>query len=94
MAITRNGGLKYGITKSPAAGTVKLVLMRDLKWFRKSKSEGKRYVNPGFEIPRLILKARGVWPFPAVSGLINAPTLRPDGSYSRKVTTTRQAYCC
>jgi putative DNA primase/helicase len=26
------------------------------------------------------MKARGLWPFPAVTGLINAPTLRPDGS--------------
>src|SRR5262249_15280554 len=59
---------------------LKLLLMHDLRWFRKSKTEGKRYVNPGFEIPRLILKARGAWPFSAVSGLINAPTLRLDGS--------------
>jgi putative DNA primase/helicase len=57
---------------------LKLLLMRELRWFRKLK-EGKRYVNPGFEIPRLMLKARG-WPFAPVSGLINAPTLRPDGS--------------
>jgi len=63
---------------------LKLTLMRDLRWVRKSKTEGKRYVNPGFEIPRLILKARGAWPFAAVSGLINAPTLRPDGSLLSK----------
>jgi putative DNA primase/helicase len=63
---------------------LKLTLMRDLRWVRKSKTEGKRYVNPGFEIPRLILKARGTWPFAAVSGLINAPTLRPDGSLLSK----------
>jgi putative DNA primase/helicase len=59
---------------------LKLILMRDLTWVRKNKEGKRRHVNPGFEIPRLILKARGVWPFPAVSGLINAPTLRPDGS--------------
>jgi hypothetical protein len=58
---------------------LKLLLMRELRWVRRLKNEGKRYVNPGFEIPRLILKARG-WPFAPVSGLINAPTLRPDGS--------------
>ena len=60
--------------------TLKLLLMRELRFVRrKANNGGKRYVNPGFEIPRLILKARR-WPFPAVSGLINAPTLRPDGS--------------
>jgi putative DNA primase/helicase len=58
---------------------LKLLLMRELRWVRRLKNEGKRFVNPGFEIPRLILKARG-WPFAPVSGLINAPTLRPDGS--------------
>ena len=62
---------------------LKLLLMRELRWVRKSKDEGKRYVNPGFEIPRLMLKARG-WPFAPVSGLINAPTLRPDGSLLSK----------
>jgi putative DNA primase/helicase len=61
-------------------GALKLGLMKDLRWFRKTKDEGKRFVNPGYEIPRLILRARGDWPFPAVSGLINAPTLRPEGS--------------
>jgi putative DNA primase/helicase len=57
---------------------LKLLLMRELRWVRKTKKD-KRYVNPGYEVPRLILKARG-WPFAPVSGLINAPTLRPDGS--------------
>ena len=60
---------------------LKMVLMRDLRWAQKTKDgDGVRYVNPGYEVPRLILKARGAWPFPAVSGLINAPTLRSDGS--------------
>jgi putative DNA primase/helicase len=58
---------------------LKMVLMRRIRWSRRTK-EGKRYVNPGYEIGKLILALRGVWPFPTVTGVINAPTLRRDGS--------------
>jgi putative DNA primase/helicase len=58
---------------------LKMVLMRRIRWWRRTK-EGKRYVNPGYEIAKLILALRGAWPFPTVTGVINAPTLRRDGS--------------
>jgi hypothetical protein len=64
------------------AVALKAVLMRQLKFFKKTDS-GKRPVNPGFEIPQLILKDREVWPFHEISGLLGAPTLRPDGSLLR-----------
>lgn len=62
------------------AVALKAVLMRQLTFVRKQTDSGPRPVNPGFEIPHLILKDREVWPFPEIAGLINAPTLRPDGS--------------
>lgn len=62
---------------------LKAVLMRQLTFVRKQTDSGPRPVNPGFEIPHLILKDREVWPFPEIAGLINAPTLRPDGSLLR-----------
>jgi hypothetical protein len=58
---------------------LKMMLMRAIRWSRRTK-EGKRYVSPGYEIPKLILALRGAWPFQSVTGVINAPTLRRDGS--------------
>ena len=45
---------------------LKMVLMHTIRWSRRTK-EGKRYVNPGYEIPKLILALRGAWPFPSVT---------------------------
>jgi len=62
-------------------GSLQLLLMNHLRWSRKTKDGETRYVNPlNTDVASLILKARGAWPFPPVSGVINAPTLRPDGS--------------
>ena len=78
--------MKYASLIQVDKDGLKLILMREITWWRRTQDkddENKvktRYVNPGSEIGRLILGARGDWPFPEVSGLINAPTLRPDGS--------------
>lgn len=61
------------------AAALKLLLMEHIQWQQNTR-DGVRFVNPGWEIPHLIMKSRGSWPFPAVSGLISAPTLRSDGS--------------
>ena len=61
-------------------GALQLVLMQHLRWLRRT-ADGSKSVNPVHtEVAPLILKARGAWPFRPVSGLITAPTLRPDGS--------------
>jgi putative DNA primase/helicase len=61
-------------------GALQLILMQRLRWLRRTEG-GTKGVNPmDTEVASLILKARGAWPFPPVSGLITAPTLRPDGS--------------
>jgi putative DNA primase/helicase len=61
-------------------GALQLVLMQHLRWARRT-ADGNKSVNPvDTEVAPLILKARGAWPFRPVSGLLTAPTLRPDGS--------------
>jgi putative DNA primase/helicase len=60
---------------------LKLELLERMRFARRTKEgDGVRYVNSGNEIPQLILGARGRWPFLPASGLISAPTLRPDGT--------------
>jgi hypothetical protein len=39
-----------------------------------------RKVSPGWDVPRLIMAMQGDWPFPTVTGILSAPTLRKDGS--------------
>jgi putative DNA primase/helicase len=61
-------------------GTLQLILMQHLRWLRRT-ADGTKGVNPmDSEVAALILKARGAWPFPPVTGLLTAPTLCPDGS--------------
>jgi putative DNA primase/helicase len=64
---------------------LQIVLMHHLRWARKTKDGEVRYVNTmDTNVARLILKSRGAWPFPPVSGLLTSPTLRPDGSLLNK----------
>jgi putative DNA primase/helicase len=67
---------------------LKAVLAKYFTWKRKTRvkeENGKiknvwKYVNPGWDVPNLILAMRGEWPFPTVTGILSAPTLRADGT--------------
>jgi putative DNA primase/helicase len=65
-------------------GALQLILMQRLRWLRRTEG-GTKPVNPvNTDVAPLILKARGAWPFPPVSGLLTSPTLCPDGSLLNK----------
>src|SRR5262249_31315683 len=60
-------------------GYLELLLRRHMDW-RRLTAKGKVIETGPGSTPRLILDARGDWPFPVLNGLISTPTLRPDGS--------------
>jgi Primase C terminal 2 (PriCT-2) len=73
-------------TTTAALADVDEVYMRDMlgrisDWERYVRRE-KQWIpaDPSLEISRTILKRAGEWRFPAISGIITTPTLRPDGT--------------
>jgi hypothetical protein len=57
------------------------LLCRNARWERYSaRSKKPTPVNPPSEIAHTILARAGDWEFPAIAGVISAPTMRPDGS--------------
>jgi putative DNA primase/helicase len=67
---------------------LKMLLADHFWWQRASRDKdekGKtttrwRRSSSGWDVPNLILAMQGDWPFPTVTGLLSAPTLRRDGS--------------
>jgi putative DNA primase/helicase len=67
---------------------LKSVLAKYFIWRRKTRvkeENGKiktdwAYVSPGWDVPELIMAMRGDWPFPTITGILSAPTLRADGT--------------
>ena len=59
-------------------GYLEILLRMHMNWCRLKK--GKPVASGPGTVPRLILEARGDWPFPVLNGLIPTATLRPDGS--------------
>jgi putative DNA primase/helicase len=57
------------------------LLCRKARW-QKYNARAKKVmpVNPPKEVAETILSRTGEWKFPAISGVISAPTMRPDGS--------------
>jgi putative DNA primase/helicase len=41
---------------------------------------GRRFTSPEWDVPNLILAMQGDWPFPPITGILSAPTLRADGT--------------
>jgi putative DNA primase/helicase len=60
-------------------GSLEWELYERFCWQSQTK-DGVRNVGPGDKIPGLILDARGRWPFCPVIGLLEAPTLKPNGT--------------
>lgn len=62
------------------------LLCRNIDWFRpdgrvkNGPMPGFRKIDAPDKIARAILKSAGDWPFKVVAGILNAPTLRHDGS--------------
>ena len=57
------------------------LLCRNARWEKYSaRSKQQTPVNPPSEIAHTILARAGDWEFPAIAGVISAPTMRPDGS--------------
>jgi putative DNA primase/helicase len=67
---------------------LKMILADHFTWWRAGRIEnengekkaGWRRVSSGWDVPELILAMQGDWPFPPVTGILTAPTLRPNGS--------------
>jgi putative DNA primase/helicase len=78
---------------------LEIKMMKHIKWTKdsvvKSKDGGERIVEQptspiGSGIASYALEMRGEWPFPTIEGVINAPTLRSDGSLLSKVGYDQQ----
>jgi hypothetical protein len=73
-------------TKVARLGRIDATYLRDLLGriarFKKYDARSKKWVptDPSLEMANTILARVGEWKFPVVSGVISAPTLRPDGS--------------
>ena len=77
-------------TKSAQLVRVESIFLRDLlsrvaKW-SKWDSRAKKWVaaNPPSEVAATILARAGEWSFPAITGIITTPTMRPDGTILSK----------
>ncbi|MCC8964525.1 hypothetical protein H8A95_19940 [Bradyrhizobium sp. Pear76] len=57
------------------------LLCRNARWEKyNARSKARVLVNPPSEVAQTILARTGDWKFPAIAGVISAPTMRPDGS--------------
>jgi hypothetical protein len=60
--------------------TLGRALGQSARWEKISKREKWMRIDPPKEVVEQIAGMVGEWPFPVLSGVIAAPTLRPDGS--------------
>jgi Bifunctional DNA primase/polymerase, N-terminal len=79
-------GFRGAKTKTAQLARVGPVYMRDIlgriaHWYRLDK-RGKEWVkiDPPKETAETVLARAGEWQFPSIAGIINTPTLRPDGT--------------
>lgn len=57
------------------------LLCQVVEWNKYDKrANGWKQIDPPPAVAQIILSRSGSWPFPAISGVITTPTLRPDGS--------------
>jgi len=80
---TASGGHKISVARLASLTPPGLLdfLCRAARFEKYAVAKG-RYVgaNPPDVLPKIILSREGEWRFPSLSGIITAPTLRPDGS--------------
>jgi hypothetical protein len=78
---TRDRKTKIAQLKALDAIYMRDLLCRHARW-QKWDVRGKQMVpiNPPSEIPATMLARAGEWIFPAITGVISSPTMRPDGS--------------
>lgn len=55
-------------------------MARAARWFRDAGEKGLKPADPGLQYARHLLNRPGSWRFPVLRGVIEAPTLRADGS--------------
>ena len=55
-----------------------------------SRAKGWVHCKPPADVAELILARAGHWPFPALRGVLAAPSLRPDGSAARSARLRRR----
>jgi hypothetical protein len=57
------------------------LLSQSADWMKyDGRTKAMKVINPPSQVSDILLSRRGQWRFPAIMGLISAPTLRPDGS--------------